>query len=290
MDSYSTKPSDFELVRYTDPESFRRVCLPWLLEAEDVNNTLLGMIDLMAEGSSVYRHPFFLGTLVQSSQIVGCCAFALPDGLLVSDMPKLAARILFQGFTHTIGVPKRIAGPPEIADLFASSWRSRKPTLTTELTVWSIWRVDGIPENRGPAKGLLRLGVSSDEQLVTKWGQSYGEEKSHAPIDVGSFMLRKLRRKELYVWEDSGPATIVTLSGRTENSVKISAVYTPAEKRGAGYATKAVAELVKQEILAGRKFLTLVTDDADNHLDRMYRRLGFERVGTRHSYAIDLTA
>lgn len=287
MDGSSSRTSDIELVSYKDPELFRRVCFPWLLEEEDLNNALIGMVDLIADGSSVYSKPYFLATLTKDSKLVGCCAYANPDGLLVSAMSEPAAHCVLERFDSRIGIPRRIVGPPAIARLMSTNWREKEPVRQTLQTVWNIWRIDAIPTHSIQSAGELRLGSSSDEELVADWGRSYGEEKPHAPINVRSFMLRKLRRRELFIWEDSGPTTILTLSGATKNGVKISAVFTPVEKRGAGHATNAVAKLVEHQILTGRKFLTLVTEDGEHHVDRMYQKLGFRRIGTRHCYTLE---
>ena len=64
-------------------------------------------------------------------------------------------------------------------------------------------------------------------------------------------------------------------------------MYTPTEKRGAGYATSAIASLVEQEIRAGRKFLTLATEDGEQHVEKMYGNLGFRKIGKRHCYLLE---
>jgi predicted GNAT family acetyltransferase len=89
----------------------------------------------------------------------------------------------------------------------------------------------------------------------------------------------------MYVWDNNGPTTLITLSGFTENGVRISAVYTPVEHRGHGYASIAVAKMCDELFAKGYSFVTLVAIDGDP-AEKIYRRLGFKKIGSRACYIL----
>ncbi len=244
------------------------------------------MVDLLAEGSEVFREPFALAAVMKGADIVGCYAHALPDGLILSNMPDDAAQSVFEHVSEAIGMPQRVMGPPNAARLVSSSWQEFGNAEIELQTMWTLWRIDGSPNFKPRAGGHLRIGLPSESDLVATWGTQYGQEISTAPVNVREFLLRKLRRKELYVWDDEGPTSVVSLSAATERGIRISAVYTPADKRGSGYASAAVAEVVETQIRQGKKFVTLSTEVGEEHLEAMYERLGFVRIGDRHCYRL----
>jgi predicted GNAT family acetyltransferase len=55
-------------------------------------------------------------------------------------------------------------------------------------------------------------------------------------------------------------------------------VYTPPGRRGRGYATALVAALSAELLAAGRRFCFLYTDLANPTSNRIYQRIGYERV------------
>ncbi|MGB5335382.1 MAG: GNAT family N-acetyltransferase [Woeseiaceae bacterium] len=132
--------------------------------------------------------------------------------------------------------------------------------------------------------GELRKGNEDDDQIVRYWGQFYGEEKP-APVDVSDFMARKLSEGDLYIWDDHGPRTMIALSGRVGRGIRVSAVYTPPEHRGKGYASAGVAEICRRELDGSRDFVTLVAE-IDDPAERMYQRLGFYKIGERSCFLL----
>jgi predicted GNAT family acetyltransferase len=62
--------------------------------------------------------------------------------------------------------------------------------------------------------------------------------------------------------------------------VRISAVYTPPEQRGRGYASANVAALSQEALGAGAGACMLYTDAANPVSNRIYQRIGYRPVGT----------
>jgi predicted GNAT family acetyltransferase len=85
-------------------------------------------------------------------------------------------------------------------------------------------------------------------------------------------------RAGLVLWDDDGPASLAGFGGHTPNGIRIGPVYTPPERRGRGYASALVAELSAELLSQGRRFCFLYTDLADPTANRIYERIGYERV------------
>lgn len=64
-------------------------------------------------------------------------------------------------------------------------------------------------------------------------------------------------------------------------TVRVSAVYTPREHRGAGYAAAVTAEVSRAAREAGAEEVLLFADLANPTSNGVYRRIGFEAVCDR---------
>lgn len=275
-----------EVIVHTDAVAFQGRCRDWLIEKEAQNNSLISIVDLIAGDSRVFSAPFWLATVEENGEVTGCGVHAKPDGLVLSDMPERAYDLVFQSVNHVIGPPHRIVAPDRaMARYFASRWADADNLQLSRAEHWNSYWLKSLVRPKGMTAGRLRLGRDDDLDLVTVWGTAYGEEKP-APVDVAGFMKHKLEIGELYLWEDEVPTTIVTLSGRTNHGIRISSVFTPKELRGRGYASIAVATVCEEQFNSGSSFVTLLTQEGDP-AERVYERLGFEKIGERFYYMLE---
>ena len=251
---------------------------------EALNNGLIGTIDLLVAKSKVYSPPYWLATIEDDGDVVAVAVHTKPDGLVVTDLPVEVAHSLVREIDDAIGPPHRIMAPKHLGEILASSWVKARDVTTDLQMVWNAYVLRGPTARTKKVEGSLRLASEKDKDLARTWGKLYGKEKP-APVDVSEFMLRKLRRQELYVWDNQGVTTLLTLSGFTDTGVRISAVYTPHEHRGKGYASAAVAAAAAMLFENGRSFVTLVAIE-DDPAERIYQKLGFERIGSRACYSV----
>ena len=270
------------IVVYTDPNEFKERCRNWLLTDEAINNGLISAIDLIANGSLAYWEPYWFGLVQEGDKILSVALYCQPDGLVFSEIDDQAVPLIFESVSESIGVPRRLMGPEVTCDRLAKYWKDKGVAKIDPDGHWNVQWVKKVTAPARPAKGRLRKGESSDEGWVANWGKKYGEEKP-AVVNVSEFMLRKLRRNELYVWENDGPKTMVTVSGFTDHGVRISAVFTPTEHRGGGYASIAVAVMTQDLLDQGFEFVTLHTREGDAAV-RVYERLGYEQIERRSCY------
>jgi uncharacterized protein len=89
------------------------------------------------------------------------------------------------------------------------------------------------------------------------------------------------------VWDRSGPVSMASATGATPNGIRVSAVYTPPEHRGRGYATSCVAALSARLLAEGRGFCFLYTDAANPTSNVIYQRIGYVPVATVQEYRFE---
>jgi predicted GNAT family acetyltransferase len=82
----------------------------------------------------------------------------------------------------------------------------------------------------------------------------------------------------LYLWIDGEPVSMAARVRETAHGSAVSAVYTPPQFRGRGYATSCVGELCRQILHEGRRFCALFADLANPVSNSIYQRIGFRQV------------
>lgn len=276
-----------KLVLEEDPATFGQRTRSFLKTDEVINNGLIAIVDLVASGSPIYSEPFWMGTAEEDGEIVACGVHALPDGLVISEIPVSLREKVYRSIEATAGIPRRILGPKDTIEYLCDSWERDKPIKRRLDAEWELYVIEA-GELKMPAArvaGELRKGRADDEELVRRWGKAYGEEKP-AVIDVPDFLARKLADGDLLIWDDEGPTTIIAMSGKTDIGIRISAVFTPEEKRGHGYASQAVADVTKRFLEQNLSYVTLHVIAGDP-AGRLYRRLGYRQIGSNFSYYLD---
>ena len=249
------------------------------MENEDANNGLLDLVELLSTGLEELEAPYWFGTINDSAGIVGCAIHAMPDGLVMSNMSNEAVEILVRNLGSSVEQITRVFGPVRASSKFARLWGDIADSNPEIETTWQVYRLDQTIPIDTISPGILRLGKDDDIALVREWGKAYGEEKASL-LKVADFMNRKLLDRDLFIWHDQCPRTMITLSGRSKNGIRISAVYTPPKHRGQGYASAAVSFLSNRVLRDGFRFVTL-SAEIDDPAERVYKRLGYYAIGER---------
>jgi predicted GNAT family acetyltransferase len=273
-----------KVITYSNVSLLRGRCRDWLLRDEAINNGIIGAIDLQAEDSSVYAPPFWYASIEDEGEILGVALHSKPDGLMTTKMPAACFDDVFRSVDEVVGPPHRILAPVDVASSLSKRWATSRYLQSQLQMTWNVYTLESPTTSHKQVDGDLRAANDGDQDVARRWGTAYGDEKP-APVDVAEFMLRKLRRKEMYIWDNGGPTTLITLSGFTTNGVRISSVYTPAEHRGHGYASIAVAKMCDVVFEKGYSFVTLAAIAGDP-AERIYQRLGFKQIGSRACYIL----
>ena len=250
------------------------------MKDEVENNGILSITKAIAAKKPAFGQDPWLATLLRNNEVRGCVMNVEPDGLVVSDLPADSLKYVCEVIGDSGVQFSRIAGPARSAVGIAEDWSAHADLEWAISHEWTAYSLDKVTMPSEKAEGRLRFANQDEKYIVAEWGSYYEEEKP-APISVTKFLLYKLDEGELYVWDDGGPKTLIAVSGLTENCARVSAVFTPREFRGNGYASIAVAEVTQKLLESGKKYVTLLVDKHDPRVMRIYERLGYEKIGSK---------
>jgi predicted GNAT family acetyltransferase len=136
--------------------------------------------------------------------------------------------------------------------------------------------------------GRLRLAARDDAELCLAWFRDFAQAAAeqagrHEPHAMEEFPMEELLARIddgiVWLWED-GAGEVVHLTGATlpANGVtRIGPVYTPRDRRGHGYASRAVAEISHQYVDQGVR-CCLFTDQANPVSNHIYEAIGYRPV------------
>lgn len=251
-----------------------------LYEEEDRNATMIATANMIANGSDVFRGPFWYGIVAaDESKCLACMMHSKPDGLLMTEMPKGAGDLLYEAVNKWIGPPGRVVGSKGQTERLAQRWENDFNVRIKRKDDWEILRIDSLTKPKRENPGTLRAGSQEEKEEIARWGQIYSKERP-AFISIEEFFLKKLGRKELFVLDDDGARSLATVSARTKHGIRISGVFTPPEFRGRGYANSLVRQLCTHLMCSGVEFITLTTREGET-VKRLYQGLGFRVVGQK---------
>ena len=241
---------------------------------------------LVSRGSPVFKGPYWYGVVEEDSgDIVACGCHNRPNGLFISETPESVLDEIHRSVADAVGVPHRIMAPQLTAKYLAERSPGANGVSIRFQARWHTYRLDDVDRPCDETRGRLRQGRSEEAELIAQWGRAFGEEQP-APVDVSEFMLRKLSTGDLFVWDDSGAKTMLSLSGPAGKGIRISGVYTPPEFRGNGYASAAIAALSHAQLRNGMDFVVLAVT-AGNPAEQLYQQLGFRLIGSSDCFSID---
>lgn len=268
--------SRYSVRLYRGANQFLSATRDWLLEREAENNIVLSVAHLLTTSDHPFREPLYLASIKERSKLIGCAVAAPPDGIELTELPEGAAAELVPGIARMRPDLPWVGAARPVALEFARAWVAKVGGSWQLRHDWMEFRLDEVVAPR-PAPGRLRLADDSDWPVLRTWAPGYAAD-THTPVDVSGFLERRLRRRELHVWDHDGAKSFVTMSGNTPNAVQISSVYTPREFRGNGYASNAVAAASHGALAAGAAFCVLFADPEPAQPARIYRSVGYRPI------------
>jgi len=248
-----------------------------MLAAEAEHNSILGDAHLLLTDEHPFRDPIYLATVEKDGRIVGCAARPPPDGLTLTSAPPEAIALLVEDVAATFRDLPLVNGPEPEATEFARLWSTAHGCGWSLSFLWRWYVLDRVPDAAPQPPGRLRLAEAGDRAVVDEWADAFARAV-RTIVDVRAFFERRIKTRSLYLWDDGGPRSLVAVSGLTPSSARISAVYTPSEFRGRGYAAAAVAEVSGKVLEEGRRICVLFADRTDPGANAIYTRIGYRPV------------
>jgi predicted GNAT family acetyltransferase len=274
------------VVREHDVARFLEKVAPHLGARPAENNLMLGLLGDLARTGGV-----LLGQAPEDAKVppvllvaeggAGVEAVALqtpPRAIIVS---RAADEAIDAMVTFAISAKLAISGvigPDATAERFASRWGARKGCVAVLRMAEIIYELTRV-RLAAACPGELREATANDENLLAQWLEAFHIEAGLDPLHDGLALVRgKTSAGQLFVWDDGAPVSMVAWSGRTQQGVRVSYVYTPPAERKKGYASASVAALSQRLLDAGSPRCFLFTNAANPTSNKIYQALGYERV------------
>jgi GNAT superfamily N-acetyltransferase len=286
----------YRLVFTEDPAEFLDAAGEHLA-AEPVLNTVLATVATRsaaedAAGKPRPEHPrWWVSVLDADKRVVGVAmrtAPFTPHPLYVLPMPDEAA-VLLAGALLDRGEDVPAANGALPAARVVADEVARRTGRTAAVTEhMRLFELGELVEPPAPP-GRLRTATADDAELCLAWYQAFeaaASEQAGRPHRVGAgehfdadFVDDRIAAGRIHLWETPG-GDVVHLTGANAPAfgvARVGPVYTPAEHRGLGYASAAVAEVSRQILDSGVR-ACLFTDQANPTSNRIYQALGYQPV------------
>ncbi len=239
------------------------------MEPEDAHSLLLGLVALPLE---------YLAVVTRGGEVLGAAVLS-SRGLVFSQVADMGVvdAVAEDLAALPMAVPG-VNGPPAASLRFAERW-----TAGGNRRRWAmrVHRADAVISPVG-VPGCFREATRADRDVLVAWCAGFAADTGGLDeVDPEAAVDAWLAQPgSTWLWTDGGrPLSMARYGSPTPNSVRISAVYTPGDLRGRGYAGACVAALTKRLLLSeGWRFTTLFTDLANPISNRLYARLGYRPV------------
>jgi predicted GNAT family acetyltransferase len=207
----------------------------------------------------------------------------------ITPMPAEAVVAVVDAIVHEGVALPGVNGEAATAARFAGHWTERTKAAARPYEGQRIYEVDTVVRPR-PAGGRLRPAEREDRAVLVRWFEAFHEEAtSDAGMDAPSWpevVDRRLRAGQLWLWDDEGPVAMAGLSEPVSEVVRVGPVYTPPERRKAGYASALVAAVSSGVRDTGQRCM-LYTDLANPTSNSIYRALGYRAVAEALRYTFE---
>jgi len=205
-----------------------------------------------------------------------------PHPVLLTDMHNDDAASLARTLASRGREARGVNGHPGPAAAFAAEWSRLTGVTATPYRSTRLFRLGMLIPPEPKPSGAPRVATAADSGLVLGWYEAFGREVNDMGRDFRSTVEQSVGRGGITVWEAAGsPVSMAGLSLAVAGMVRVTAVYTPPERRGQGFAGAVTHEVSRAARQAGAEEVLLYTDLANPVSNALYPRLGYRPVEDR---------
>jgi GNAT superfamily N-acetyltransferase len=281
-----------EILRYTDPATFRRDAAQILLADAARNNLPLGILQILLDQPEVFP-VFHLWIAVRDGRPRGLALQTEPfNAVLAEPLEEEVVDALVEAVLADAGPLPGITANLPWAERFAARVTSMTGRTAQRIVEEGVWELTAVADVATPS-GASRAATPRDRDLLRSWLRAFADEalpprypRDDARLDLDRDLRLKGRGGGYRVWDDDGQP--VSMSGHRDVpgvGSRIGPVYTPPEHRRRGYATALVAEQSAARLALGDPACFLYTDLANPTSNAIYARIGYVKVWEAVEYA-----
>jgi ribosomal protein S18 acetylase RimI-like enzyme len=257
-----------EVVELFDATKARERASAFLSASPVQHNLLLTILEQSIEHS--LGGTFWL--VVDGSDVVGFALEAPPGmGAVLAPMPASMCHLLAESITRPL---PHVVGEAGAAAAFAGRWTECHSASVTAIDGQRFYELTEL-HSVANASGSLRLAEADDRSVLVKWVKAFVEEAGVVPVNAEQLVDGRMEREQFWVWDDGDVVSMASASEPVCGVARVQYVYTPPDRRAAGYATACVEQTSR--MLTGRGLrCVLFTDLANPTSNAIYRRIGYE--------------
>jgi len=274
-----------ELILFDSAQRFYDGIKSFLLECEDENSLLIGILSRLVE-MDAYQENLFLAAVIFKSKIVAV-ALHVPHRNLIITRARAGAIALLASRLKTLNIAiPGVEGPESEAHEFVKNWKEITNVGLTLQRTMRIYRLDKVilPKK---VTGSMRLAQLKEMKILRSWFDAFFSEINTGDSSelTHAVLSHALEKGNLYLWYDGKIVSMAGIARSSPNGKSVNLVYTPIEHRGCGYASNLVASLSENIIQSGMKFCTLFADLKNPTSNRIYINIGYYPVGDFTEYS-----
>lgn len=271
------------LTRHASADAFLAAAGDFLRAQPIYRGLPLSVAHQVAADPARYEPPYWFATVSEAGEVVAAALRTPPFNALISDGPRAAVEALAADAVDVYeGALPGVLGPVEASRAFADACAPRMG-MGAEVEVGMRQRLFQIDAVRPPreAPGSLRPAEDADLPTLEAWTKAFHVDAGVPMHGSAAAIVERVRTQEaLWVWEDERPVSMLAVFSNdpSRTAARLALVYTPAELRGRGYASNAVAEISGRLLSVGVQ-VGLVTDLANPTSNHIYQAVGYRPVG-----------
>jgi len=282
-----------ELRFYDDPAEFLHVAGGHLAEEPVLSTVMAGVASRIREQREAgvawpAEVPCWFVAFVDAGRVVATAMRTAPFGEypaylmpMSDDAAVLLARTLLGRDEPVLGANGALPAVQVFCEEMARG-TGRRAAVAQHTRLFEL----GELKEPATAPGRLRPATLDELEIVTGWYDAFmadADEQAGRPPGASAHeaptpdeMRRRIEGGRIFVWEVDGVPVHVTAATSPAYGVsRVGPVYTPAEHRRRGYASRAVYE-VSAFLLDRGERACLFTDQANPTSNRIYEALGYE--------------
>jgi predicted GNAT family acetyltransferase len=259
-----------EVVELHDASTARERAGAFLTARPVQHNLLLTILEQSIEHA--LGGTFWL--VVDGPDVIGFALESPPGmGAVLAPMPAGMCHRLAESITTPV---HHVVGEAGAAAAFAGRWTECRATAVKAIDGQRLYELTAL-RSVATASGALRLAVPDDRSTLVDWANAFVAEAGVFPIDAEAVVDARVAGEQFWVWDDGGAVSMAAVSEPIAGVVRVQYVYTPPDRRGAGFATACVEQMSRVMTDRGLRCV-LFTDLANPTSNAIYRRIGYEAV------------